>query len=360
MVKFKHYLFALLLMLVFSITAKVLAQIEKTQFEDKAKNQQNTSKEKPVENNIIDTDQLIHFGDLIDVDVLGSTEYDWRGTITPEGFLDGIEFTDDSIYGLCQSETQIAEDIKNSYGKILNDPKIIVSILDRSNRPLTTLYGAVKKPQRFNLKRKIHLNELIILSGGFTEKANGDIQILRQFETSCFEKLTRETILDESKIGDDKDIVNVRPDNSSKFINIKVSDLLSGKLEANPQILYGDVITVLNAEPIYVIGGVANPTKITVREEITVSRAIASAGGLTKQANQQNITIFRRENGQTKLMKINLDDIEAKKSDDVILKAYDIVDVAEKNRDETKYPPIIRFEDIQEKQNSDLPIRIID
>ena len=34
---------------------------------------------------------LIHSGDLIDVDVVGSIEYDWRGRLNPEGFLDGIE-----------------------------------------------------------------------------------------------------------------------------------------------------------------------------------------------------------------------------------------------------------------------------
>ena len=29
---------------------------------------------------------LIHFGDVIDVDVVGSLEFDWRGGLTPEGF----------------------------------------------------------------------------------------------------------------------------------------------------------------------------------------------------------------------------------------------------------------------------------
>ena len=47
---------------------------------------------------------LIHLGDLIDVDVVGSVEYDWRGTLNPEGFLSGINFTEDPIYGLCRTK----------------------------------------------------------------------------------------------------------------------------------------------------------------------------------------------------------------------------------------------------------------
>ncbi|MDM7924023.1 MAG: hypothetical protein QUS14_17160 [Pyrinomonadaceae bacterium] len=35
--------------------------------------------------------ELIHYGDLIDIDVVGSFEYDWRGTLTQEGFIDGNE-----------------------------------------------------------------------------------------------------------------------------------------------------------------------------------------------------------------------------------------------------------------------------
>ena len=39
----------------------------------------------------------IHYGDLIDVDVIGSTEYDWRGTLNPQGFLDGMERLDEPV-----------------------------------------------------------------------------------------------------------------------------------------------------------------------------------------------------------------------------------------------------------------------
>lgn len=308
----------------------------------------------------IESDSLIHFGDLIDVDVVGSTEYDWRGTITAEGFLDGIEFTEDSIYSLCQTENQVAEEIAQSYSKFLRNPKVVVKILDRSQRPSSTIFGAVKIPQKLLIKRKIFLNELIVLSGGITEQASGEIQILRQFDASCRAKIDKQEFIKTSQNSETENFIKNTQDNSSEFINIKISDLLNGKEEANPQILYGDIISVLIAPPIYVIGGVVNPTKISSREKLTVSRAIATAGGLTKQANPQKITIFRRENGSTKVININLNEIELNKTDDIVLKAYDIVDVSENGRDEYKYPPMIYNEELDLRKNSELPTKIID
>jgi hypothetical protein len=50
-----------------------------------------------------DQANLVHFGDLLEVDVIGSYEYDWRGTLTPDGYLDGLDTIENQIYGLCQT-----------------------------------------------------------------------------------------------------------------------------------------------------------------------------------------------------------------------------------------------------------------
>jgi fumarate hydratase class II len=59
---------------------------------------------------------LIHYGDLIDVDVVGSLDGDWRGTLSPEGFIEGLLFAPDPIYGLCKSEEAIAAEIADATG----------------------------------------------------------------------------------------------------------------------------------------------------------------------------------------------------------------------------------------------------
>jgi protein involved in polysaccharide export with SLBB domain len=303
---------------------------------------------------------LIHLGDLIDVDVLGSFEYDWRGTLTPEGFLNGLDSLENPVFGLCRSEEDVAREIAKSYSKFLRDPQVVVKILDRSNRPNSTLFGAVKTPQRFQIKRTVFLNELIILAGGFTEKASGEIQIFRPASLSCGEIVPPQNQTTETDNKSRERFISARQDNGSQFIDIRITDLLSGKKEANVQILAGDIVTVLEAQPIYVIGGVTTPRQIATRSQMTVSRAIAGAGGLAKNADATKITIFRRARNETKIIETDLDKIKAKLTEDIVLQAFDIVEVSQKGSDKRKYPPIVKIDDIGVENSTKLPLLIID
>ena len=303
--------------------------------------------------------ELIHFGDLIDVDIVGSVEFDWRGTITPEGFLQGLDYIEEPVYALCRSEEAVAEDIAKGYSKLLRDPKVKVKILDRSNRPTTVIYGAVKTEQRFQIKRPIYLNELIVFAGGFTEKASGTIQIFRPANLSCKAKKIQNdasTTLESSK----EIFVPASQPGGSNNIDIKISELLKGEKNANPQIFSGDIITVLAADPIYVIGGVNSPKQIATRAEITLSRAIASAGGLAKDADAKTVTIFRRNGKDTKIIEADYGKIDSGQAEDIVLQAFDVVEVAVKGRGKSKYPPVVRVSDADGRNGANLPLRIID
>ncbi len=304
-------------------------------------------------------ENLIHSGDLIDVDVVGSSEYDWRGVPTPEGFLN-IGYNQDPIYALCRNEDAVAADVANAYGKILRAPKVVVKILDRSNRPVSVLYGAVRTPQRFRINRPVFLNELIINSGGLTEKVSGEIQIFRPKNLNCLNESATEVNSNNSIQEKSEKDTSVAPEKNTEYIKIKISDLISGKKESNPQILSGDIVTVLEAESVFVIGGVANPKQISFRSQITVSRAVDSAGGLSKDALAQNVTIFRRENNTTKIIEVDLDKAKINSNDDIALQASDIVEVAQKGHSKRKYPPIIKPVELVGKNTTDLPLRIID
>lgn len=311
-----------------------------------------------ISDNQITINDLVHFGDVIEVDVLGSFEYDWRGTLNPEGFLDKVEFVDKSFFGLCRNVESIAEEIEIAYSKFLRDPKVIVRILDRSKRPKVFMYGAVKNQQRFMIKRPTRLNELIILSGGLTDKASGEIQIFRSANAGCATFINKS----EKKAAEENQerFVNASQDNGSNFINIKISELLKGLEQANPRILNGDIITVIEAKPIYVVGGVENPKTISSREKLTLSRAIASAGGLTKDAEGQEITVIRRQDYQTKVLKANLEFIKSGEAEDLILEPYDIVDVPQKGKINRNYTKL-RDELLDQKiDSSKLPLVIID
>ena len=247
-----------------------------------------------------DQANLVHFGDLLEVDVIGSYEYDWRGSLTPDGYLDGLDTIENQIYGLCQSEDALSAAVQKELAKTLRDPKVAVRILDRSNRAVAYLSGAVRSPKRFQIKRNVRLNELLVLSGGITDRSSGEISIFRPANLNCTE----------SRRSTEGQFVKASQPGGAQTFNIKISDILRGDPAANPEILSGDIVTVSEAMPVYVIGGVNVPQQISLRNQLTLSRAIATAGGLAKEGNSA-ITIFRREDRETRLIKADLEKIAA-------------------------------------------------
>jgi protein involved in polysaccharide export with SLBB domain len=295
------------------------------------------------------TPDRIHYGDVIDVDIVGSFEYDWRGSLTPEGFLDGLDMIGGQIFALCRTESELAEQVARNYSRILRDPRVVVRILDRSKRPEALITGAVGSPQRLSIRRPVRLNELIVLSGGITDTASGEIQIFRPENASCDAPDSEVRI---EKAG--------AKSNGAQITSIKISDLLGGLDAANPVVRSGDIITVLEALPIYVIGGVNKPTQLSSRSEITVSRAVAMAGGVSRNGVPEEVTIFRRgENGPERIT-ADLNRIESKAAEDTVLKPYDIVDVGRKGSEKRLFAPYIETGRRDGESRSRLPLKVID
>jgi len=290
---------------------------------------------------------LIHFGDQIDVDFAGTLEYDWRGTVTSTGILDGLDqFA--PVLGLCRAENELADELAQIYSKVLRDPKVRVKIVDRSNRAVARLDGAVKMPMRFRIMRLVRLRELVIAAGGLTDDASGEIVILRRPELNCLSRIGAEPV------------DNTTSGNGLQTINISISELLSGKESADPVILSGDLITVGKAFPIYIIGAVNNPRPVYSHSGMTLTRAIATAGGIAKGGISQKVTIFRRDKAETSLLQANLDKIKNGEINDVDLKPFDIIEVGFKGRVQRKYPPVIAASENKIVEIQDLPLRIVD
>jgi len=296
-----------------------------------------------------DQANLVHFGDLLEVDVIGSYEYDWRGSLTPDGYLDGLDTIENQIYGLCQSEDALSAAVQKELAKTLRDPKVAVRILDRSNRAVAYLSGAVRSPKRFQIKRNVRLNELLVLSGGITDRSSGEISIFRPANLNCTE----------SRRSTEGQFVKASQPGGAQTFNIKISDILRGDPAANPEILSGDIVTVSEAMPVYVIGGVNVPQQISLRNQLTLSRAIATAGGLAKEGNSA-ITIFRREDRETRLIKADLEKIAAGQDEDPLLKPFDIVDVPQKGKPKRVRPPVIDKGIPMSSTLRALPLRIVD
>ena len=109
----------------------------------------------------------------------------------------------------------------------------------------------------------------------------------------------------------------------------KLSELQSDNETVNPYLKPGDIVIVNEVPPVYVTGRVVAPQAITLRGQMTLTQAIAMAGGVTADAMKSKVVIYRQRNELIGQLAIPVDLVAVKKhrAEDPILQPYDIVDV---------------------------------
>lgn len=262
---------------------------------------------------------LLGPGDVLDIRVFGQPELSTSNAqIDSEGNLSSLPFLETPISAKCRTDKQIQKDIAAAYAKFINNPQVSVRIAERNSRQPATVFGAVRQSARVEMKRKVRLNELIAVSGGFTERASGTIQILHTEPLMCPEPGEEEEAqpIDGTKI---------------PLQIVKISELRSGKVEANPVIRPGDYVLVTEAEPVYITGAVAAPNGVYLRDQLTLTRALAMVGGTRKEAKLNEVLVYRQTPGSTKqeIIKVDVAAIRKNQKPDFLLQAYDVIDVPE-------------------------------
>jgi polysaccharide export outer membrane protein len=261
---------------------------------------------------------LLGPGDVIDVRVFGQPDLNTIAEIDSDGNISSLPFLETPIPAKCRNEKQVQKDIAIAYAKYLKNPQISVRIAERKSRQPATVFGAVRQPTRIQMQRKVRLNELMAASGGFTERAAGTIQILHTEPVMCPEP------------GEE---IAAKPIDGTEipFQIVRIAELRAGKTEANPVIRPGDYILVTEAEPVYITGSVASPQGVYMRDQLTISRALAMVGGVRKEAKTSDIRIYRQIPGsaEQETIKVDLAAIKKKEKPDVVLQAYDVVEVPE-------------------------------
>ncbi|HEV7397349.1 MAG TPA: polysaccharide biosynthesis/export family protein, partial [Pyrinomonadaceae bacterium] len=259
-------------------------------------------------------------GDVIDVRVFGQPDLNAVAEVDSDGNISSLPFLEAPIPAKCRTEKEIQKDIATAYSKYIKGPQVSVRITERKSRQPATVFGAVRAPTRLVMVRKVRLNEVMAASGGFTERASGTIQILHTEPIMCPEP------------GDEVVAATAPVDGSKVPLDlIKIQDLKSGKLEANPFIRPGDYIIVTEAEPVYVTGSVVAPQGVYMREELTLSVAIAMVGGVRKEAKTNDVRIYRQKPGskEQEMIKADLSAIKKNQAKDIPLQPYDVIEVGE-------------------------------
>lgn len=258
----------------------------------------------------------IGIGDVLKITVTRQEKLSVDGVrVSNDGSI-RMPMLDEDIPAACLTETELAESITSKYTKFLKEPQTYVSVTE-FHPNLVALIGAVNAPGRFDIQRPTRLLELISFANGPTINAGSSVQIIRKpGAAKCAEK----------------NAVPVPSESEEQIITVLLSETLQANESANPYLQAGDIISIAAAdEPAeaYIVGNVINPSPIKLDEPTTLSKAIAMAGGVSKDAKIEKIVIHRQDPKTLakSQISINLKDINSDKQEDILLQANDIIDV---------------------------------
>lgn len=259
---------------------------------------------------------LLGPGDVLEVNIFDTTFTTRNVQVDGDGYISSLPFIE-PVIAKCRTERQVQADLTAAYARLIKDPQVSVLIRERNSRTPASIYGAVRQATKVPTLRPVRLNELIAAAGGFSEKAAGTIQILHTEPVMCPEPGEEE---------------QARPINGTAvpLQVVAIADLHKGA--ANPMIRPGDLVLVTEAEPVYIMGSVTAPGSIMMRDQLTLSRALATVGGPRKDAKISEIKIYRQKaagSTEQEIIKVDYAAIKKNQISDVYLKAYDVIDVSD-------------------------------
>lgn len=230
-------------------------------------------------------------GDSVRIRVVGEEDLTGEFLVDEAGRLDlpmvGVMPAD----GLTPSQigTRLTRVLARDF---LVDPQVSVQVETFASRPVQVL-GAVRKPGTYYLEGPTRLLEILAQVGGvLDEKSSSEVRVSR---------------------ADDREPV--------------VVDLEALMLSGDGDVVLssGDVVHVLEGKVIYVNGQVGKPGTVAWKGGITVTRALALAGGAKATANLRKAYLLR--DGQPD--RLNLKRIFRGKDDDPVLRPGDQLLVGE-------------------------------
>lgn len=260
---------------------------------------------------------LLGPGDEIVVKVLGEKDFDFEANVDENGNIE-VPFFDKPIPAMCRTERDLRVDVTKLLSKYLKTPQISLRVKERNtSRDTVMIYGAVLKQQEVLLGRQFRLSELIAASGGETEDAGGTVQVFRNRPPRCG---------DEAEIKEWTAQLNNTNQIPSKLYSL--NSIRSGTLESNPVIFPGDVIEVEKAKPVYIIGEVASPQGLYLKEDgLTVREAIFRIGGVSRDVKVKEVKILRlKANSKDREeIPVNWELLAKNQGVDPLLEPYDVV-----------------------------------
>ncbi len=278
-------------------------------------------------------------GDILDIRVFGRPEMTKDVRVDNFGRI-RLPFLEE-IPAACLTEAQLATQIAEKYKKYLRDPQVDVMVKEFRSQPVAVI-GAVGSPGRFQLQRRIRLFELLTHAGGPNNHAGNTVHIYHSGDHDyCTLKdapgAEARSVASTSASGTSPSAESkpapAQAEDASSFApilsSLKLRDVMKGVDSANPYVQAGDIISIPEADTFFVTGAVVKPGAYPMVQKITLTQAVALAGGVNGEGARNRVRLVREEPGkETRTEKVyNMDDIHRRKIPDIVLLANDIVEV---------------------------------
>jgi len=260
---------------------------------------------------IDDTKYRIGPGDVLTILVTKAPELSTEAVrVDQEGNIK-IAMIDEPVFAACQTESELANRIATLYLEYKRKPSVEVFVKEFQSQPVAVI-GAVDKPGQFRLQRRVRLLELLSFAGGQTDKAGRVLNVIHKSGPSLCEK--------------DKAAAAVGTETLTVF---KLNETLAGLEAANPFVTPGDIVSIPEAEQVFVVGYVYQPKAIPLKDKlITVSNAVAMAGGPQREAKPSRVRIIRQgSDGVKQEILVDLKKISKQQAVDIALLPNDIVEM---------------------------------
>jgi polysaccharide export outer membrane protein len=223
--------------------------------------QQNAAPDEP--------DYILGPGDVIEVDILGSSDFKTRARIRSDGTI-ALPFLK-NVAAQGETPTSFAQSVAGSLagGGYYVSPIVSVEVVSYASRYVIVL-GAVGQPGLHPIDRNYRVSEIIARAGGIRDNAADELTLVKA---------------------------------TGQELKLGFQGIATGGGDKDPLVAAGDKIFVPLAQNFYIYGQVNAPGEYPLKGEMTLRKAIGRSGGLTASGSDKRISVFRA--GQK--MKLELD-----------------------------------------------------
>jgi len=277
-------------------------------------------------------DYRIGFDDVLDISVFEAQELNRQVRVSSAGEISLPLLESVRVAGLTPRELELVleELLRRTYMK---DPHVSVFVREMQSHPVSVL-GAVRRPGVFQVRGGKTLLEILSLAEGLADDAGETVIIMRGagLQNDARSGAKAPTAANEKVDGQNAATTDAGKKEfpADNVVQVNLKDLLdSSSAHENPLVNPGDIVKVLRAGIVYVVGEVQRPGGFAMKsnEKMSVLQVIALSGGLTRTAAKGGARIIRtdEQSGERAQTPIDLSKILAGKAPDPMLQPKDIV-----------------------------------